>query len=385
MIPYISHRYFVTSMLPRIRKFIPGLEKAVYFYRHPDTGKLAAGYVDGQQVYEASDVAESGNSSYLLKERSKRLNWEWQAKDELKFDIESYDPHNINLFTPLMNRVLLIRMPGGMSNDRDLLYLYFSKNMTNFGLAESNSELEQQTKTAVGSLLCNILHELYRDENDRMEKYDQLVQLVKGVAMELEVMQKQMVLRASESKERIYRYCMQIVGRISDNLGQPITLHDSARVKLMEYSGELDELEGILSNAVFFADSLNGGLHEPLIIKEYHVRLNFRENKQQPATPLSVSKLNEATQYLDRMEAAATIVNSRGGKLTGQSLGEVMNPSVTPSAISQWLSLYSVQMTELLSTYPDKWLLIRMGFRPLKKKTVIRLKETNQGGLLMDS
>lgn len=385
MIPYISHRYFVTSMLPRIRKFIPGLEKAVYFYRHPDTGKLAAGYVDGQQVYETNDVSGSGNSDYLLRERSKRVNWEWQAKDELKFDIESYDPQNINLFTPLMNRVLLIRMPGGMSNDRDLLYLYFSKNMTNFGLSESNSELEQQTKVAVGALLCNILHELYRDENDRMEKYDQLVQLVKGVAMELEVMQKQMVLRANESKERVYKYCMKIIGRISDKTGQLITVHDSARVKLMEYSGELDDLEGILTNAVFFADSLNGGIHKPLVIKEYHVRFNYNTNKKDISTPQTVNRLEDATRYLDRMEAAATIVNSRGGKLTGQSLGDVMNPSVTASAISQWLSVYSVQITELLATYPDKWILIRMGFRPLKKKAIIRLKQADMDNKVMES
>ncbi|HPE87851.1 MAG TPA: hypothetical protein PLS41_11080, partial [Bacteroidales bacterium] len=56
-------------------------------------------------------------------------------------------------------------------------------------------------------------------------------------------------------------------------------------------------------------------------------------------------------------------------------LGKVMNPPVSPSAISQWITKYHLQIAQLLTNYPDKWQIIRYHFQPLRKKIVIQLQE----------
>jgi len=368
---------FYTSMLfPRIQRFVPGLEKAILFYRHPETLHFLAIYADANQIYETDALPDQTNKDYLFQARSRNTRWEWLASSELKFEINHYDPQKLNLFTALMSNVLLLRLPTSTLTDHDLLYLYFSKNIKSFGLvAEEESALSKQTRTAIGSLLSNILLAIWEDEKERLNSQQHFTQLMAGVSAEIEILKRQHATILHETHERIYSYCLYLARQISEEKAIQISFHESAKEKLKGYHGAIDQLSVIIANAVFFAENSSLNIYNQLIIRDFHLQFSCQEENQADSEIILNHYLSQATQYLDRLESAATLIHSSGRKITGETLGKVMNPPVSPSAISQWITKYHLQIAQLLTNYPDKWQIIRYHFQPLRKKIVIQLQE----------
>ncbi len=371
---------FATTILPRLCRFIPGLEKAVLFFRSIENDKIAAAYTDRRNRYETAELPNQTKMDHIRAMRKRSQPWEWFDLSQLNFEINSYNPEGQTLMTALSESVLLLRLPTPVATDYDLLFLYFIRGVSTLGNTGEEEVIYKQTKVAMGSLLAGVFNEMYQDEKDRREHHKMLMNLVGNVTKEIEHLQKRLTITETSAQERIFRYCSFLLTRESQEYVRPMRYHESAQHKLMHYSGDLDQLENIIHRAVFFAANLTESPGDPVIIMDFHIQYGQEAELHEDVKLVSIQNLNEAEEYLNKLEKAASIVYVSGSKLTGTSLGNVMHPTVTASAISQWLSRYGNQMTQLLSGYPDKWRLIREYFQPLRKKLEANMQNMRPKG-----
>lgn len=375
-----ASKFYLSNLLPRICRYLNGLEKAILFYRSGDNNSIAAAYTDRSMIYQTSILPDKVNIDSLRRKRTGGpQRWMWYDRNQLEFDQKRFRPEENNLLTPLSESVLLLFLPTGSSTDFDLLYLFFSGNVSYLNPVQKNDEhFFRQTKDAIGSLLSGIFTEMFYEEAERDIQNSRFKRLIKGVSVEVEHLRHSLSEVKMENQERIFKYCIDRLKVISDEKSRTVTFHDSSKKKLLLYTGDIAALDEIISNAVFFAESLSDDLTSPLLIKDFHIQHSKEINSENNRKLVTIQNLSEATSYLDRLEDAGSIIHTAGGKLTGASMGEVMNPPITPSAISQWLTKYGNQMVQLLHTYPDKWHTIRNHFKPLVKI----LQRDNSGEML---
>ena len=85
--------------------------------------------------------------------------------------------------------------------------------------------------------------------------------------------------------------------------------------------------------------------------------------------------LNKTMLYLDKYEAAAKVLKSKGDKVTGLNIGDNCYPRVSPAAISDILKKHQKKIIVLFKKYPEKWTVVRGHFKPIIKIAEIKTSE----------
>jgi hypothetical protein len=358
------------SVLSSIPLLIPGIEQVLMIHSDPDAPALS-GYLLKQPGDGSTPerIQVSGGQVFFQNLWNDSQSTQWFQKNQLPFEISAKDKIQLTLFSELKNNILLIKYSDIKSLKGDLFFIYFNENLSNFFLEKADAPFSTQNKAIVAYLLSqsvNALYIIYRMNNDLVQTFGEQIL---GIVKERDSLREDLEQLKAKNQLNLIRIAQHHLNTISRLTGKKITLTDSARLKIREYTGEIQEMEKVMRDAVEFAARIDAihPLHETFIA-DYHIRFpspSVTVPREIISDGLS-ERLIKTHQLLDKMENAAVSLRQRKMALTSSHVGKEFPMPVSAPAISDALKKHKKRIIQLFEKYPDKWEIIRHNFRPVQ-------------------
>jgi hypothetical protein len=289
--------------------------------------------------------------------------------------IENTDERD--LFSEHDNVVLLIRVPGSEDNGRDLLFIYFRRNLSNFGLSKVDKEFSTDHKEVVGYLVSNAVIGGIKMQQSDYSGFRNLNENVKMLIRKNESSISELTKIRENYGESLLNFCQSYLKELSEEYKRNFILSEDARLKIRSFSGNLALLRLVLDDAAKFVNQVY--FEDPDIdLKIHEWELNFEkfmsiETSERREHRID-NKESRAMQLLDKLDKAAEEVVRNRLPLTSANVGQHCPTPITAPAITDALKKNRKRILDLLKKYPDKWRVIRYQFRPLKN-----LQEKEEG------
>lgn len=354
----------------RALELVHGIEKIDLIYFDHTTAKLEGevGSIENFEIIiHPLSVDLNARLGAIIKQREKESNFEWFESKELPYIISEKNTKKRNIFNEKDIDVLLVRIPNLYDGKKDLLFLFFDKEMKSFGLSKGDKELTATIKTifekSFVKLLIQRAAEVYSDQ-------EILADISENVAYSGKNIERlnQKVREAGEKHEEILEISAnQFLEKYSRLYHRSYVFTEGAIAQIKKYAGKFSQLEEVIKSAIQLANNLM--IIEPksaIPISEVHLNFTTHEEVEtQKASPLDLSKYSNTVKFLDRLENAAISVKMKKLPLTSENVASAHNIPIKPPAISYGAKYHKDKIIYLLNNYPDKWSTIRNDFKPL--------------------
>ena len=361
---------FILQLLPSL---LPGIEKVIAVYYSPDSSGITSDLIrkdNGEYVQESFQVSDS--PSIFSRLRSDNAPYTWLRKEDLPFEIRSKEKVQLEIFNELNNSILLIRIPNSFDTKNDLIFIYFNKDLSNFGTIHPNKILSTENKTIIGHILRNsILTFIQNNLNDKA-LFATINENTRAMIKERNFLRDELEITREKYKEGLIRLSNSYLTDLTKSNGVIYRLSEGAIKKIREYTGDIGNLKPIIVQASRYAETMNlEGTTGDILIADIHLvmdekkELRQRETISEPVGEVPV-KYNKTFLLLDKLENAAIHVKSKNMLLTGANIGHEFPTPVTPPAITDALKKHKQKILYLFHEYPDRWEIIRTEFRPVQ-------------------
>ena len=361
---------FILQLLPSL---LPGIEKIIAVYNSPESGGITSELIrkeNGEYVQESFSVSDS--PSIFSRLRSDNAPYSWLRKEDLPFEIKPKEKVQLEIFNELNNNILLIRIQNIFDNKNDLFFIYFNKDLSNFGTISPNKILSTENKTIIGHILRNSILTFINNIRCDKDLFATLNENTRAMIKERNIIRDELEITQEKYKEGLIRLSYSYLDELLKSYGIIYRLSDGAIKKIREYTGDIGNLKPIISNAARYAETMN--LEETsneVLISDFHLVM---DEKKEPRQKESISepvgdvpvKYNKTFLLLDKMENAAQHVKSKNMLLTAANLGHEFPTPVTPPAITDALKKHKLKILFLFREYPGRWQIIRTEFRPVQ-------------------
>jgi regulator of replication initiation timing len=362
---FIKHP--VIALLEASMHLIPGVEKCtVLFFNNQLQEIQCKGLQNNEQAmvnsYQLTDV------TLAERLRKKRFQFQWMRPDQLPFETINKGQHQLNIFDEAENIVLALAFENEFDKKSDLLFLYLNKNLSSFGISNGNTSLSTSEKSIIGSMAYNSFKmQQQKDKTDR--------EILKNVNTQIKSLQTENELLQTENKHLRDGYSQQIVALCTEHLQNlseeymvNFELDKTAIKKLNTFSGSIDQLKTILTQAVQLAINMNfGSSQNNIILKAWDIKLDHvLVSNPVIAVPNIQERYQKTYLLLEKLEQAARTVVNNKDRLTSENVGNACPTPISAPAISDALKNHHKKALHLLSENPDRWPTIRNEFRPVK-------------------
>lgn len=354
-----------------IPEILPGIEKIITVYHDEMSGKTAGSLTQKKNhAYTTLVLNVEAILPDLKPYRIEKNPYNWYDPEKLPFDIAFKESNpTIDIFSELKNIVLLLRLPGSDKDLKDLVFLYFNENPSNFGITSSDHPLTTDDKSIIAFVLNNTIRTLVGYQlNDRdilrshNRRTRQIIDQTESLKYEMQ--------RTRESYGiSLVKLCQQIIKERSTRNGMNFKLMPGAIEKIKNYKGDIKDLETIMQDTLDYAESLYTDHKESIEILEWHIIFETPTRKEEEITMergMQEDKFSKTIMLLDKLEQAALVAKSRQLKLTGTAVGNLFPQRVSAPAISDALYNHKSKINNLVKMFPDKWETIRNEFKPLR-------------------
>jgi hypothetical protein len=361
---------FILKILPSL---LPGIEKVITVYYSPDSASIASELIrkeNGEYIQEFFQVSDS--HSIFSRLRSDNAPYSWLRKEDLPFEVRSKEKVQLEIFNELNNSILLIRIQNSFDTKNDLFFIYFNKDLSNFGSINPNKLLSTENKTIIGHILRNsIITFIQNNQNDK-DLFATINENTRAMIKERNILRDELEITREKYKEGLIRLSNSYLTDLAKSNGVTYRLSEGAMKKIREYTGDIGNLKPVIDQAACYAETMN--LEETtgdVLIADIHLVMDEKkEPRQRETIPGPVGevpvKYNKTFLLLDKLENAALHVKSKNMLLTGANIGHEFPTPVTPPAITDALKKHKQKILFLFREYPDRWEIIRTEFRPVQ-------------------
>jgi hypothetical protein len=361
---------FILQMLPAI---LPGIEKIIAVYYSPDASSISSDLVrkeNGEYLQEAFQVSDS--PSIFSRLRSESAPYSWLRKEDLPFEIKPKEKVQLEIFNELNNSILLIRIPNSFDNNNDLFFIYFNKDLSNFGTISPNKILSTDNKTIIGHILRNSVLTFVQNSGNDKDLFATLSENTRVMIKERNILKEELESTREKYKEGLIRLSNSYLADLFKSNAVNYRLSEGAISKIREYTGDIGNLKPAIFQAARYAETMNlEGTTEDILIADFHLVMDEKreprqkETSSQPLADIPV-KYSKTFLLLDKLENAALHVKSKNMLLTGANIGNELPTPVTPPAITDALKKHKQKILFLFTEYPGRWEIIRNEFRPVQ-------------------
>jgi len=357
------------NVLKQANALLPGIEKVIAIYYCNEASEVKAKTLVHENTIE--DIALDNNDDPIDKLRKATSNINWYSKDETPFEVSRKKKHiQMNVFHEFENVVLSLGFPNEHDKKNDLLFFFFNKDISNFGLTDSNKILTPDNKKIISFILYNSIKtmiEIFSKDLNALKMYNENT--------------KSLVKRHAQSREELEtsknNYGLSLINLSKlyikefseDNSRFNYILTEDALHRIKKYQGDITILKVIIKQAINYVNNLYFDSKETdIYISEDY--LNFESIGAGTATkPQEVQlfdKYSKTIMLLDKLEKAARDVVAKSMDLTGTNVGGACSTPISAPAISDAVKKHKNKILHLINKYPDRWKLIRNEFRPVK-------------------
>jgi hypothetical protein len=335
--------------------------------------KLVAVYKDQHQIMQAviktQDKSEPLHTlpfeRELNKLRSEKADFTWFDESSLPFRVKQSGIFQQDIFNELEKTVLLLRIASQQDGKRDLLFVYFDKNLSHLALAHQNeNKLGGDLKPLIAKLLHNSVTSVIKDAQSNQEilkhNFNPGTQNIIQSHKQLQSDYNELKIRFHSNFEKLVK---SIYYRYLDKSKYSITLSSLALEKLMTYQGNFDEIEAVIKSSIAYISTLYmGDLPEQLHIEDYFISLNAvkAENKEEN------NRYSKTIDLLDKLNDAVKKVVLDNHNPTGANVGKAMSKPISAPAISDALKNHKSKILTLIDRYPNRWTELKQYFKPIQ-------------------
>lgn len=363
----------ILNVLELAHAMLPGIEKVIAVYYHSETfqlkAKCAIEVIGQDKVIEDINIEDQDGIIDKLRKTNSYFNW--YRKDETPFEMKQKKKQGqMNVFHELENVVLSLGYFNEHDKKHDLLFFYFNKDMSNFGVSDSDKFLTPENKKIIGFMLYNGIKTI-------MESAKKDISILSSYNENT----KSLVKRYSQAKDELLKarnnyglslvdLCKMYVKEFRDgDFRFNYILTEDALNRIKAYQGDITELKNIIQKAVDYVTNLYFDSNEQdIYISEDY--LNFETISTGTATKPQEAQLydrySKTIMLLDKLENAARDVVAKSMDLTSANVGNACSTPITAPAISDAVKKHRNKIVFLLNKYPERWKLIRSDFRPVR-------------------
>ncbi|HNW98998.1 MAG TPA: hypothetical protein PKK00_11370 [Bacteroidales bacterium] len=352
---------------------LPGIEKIVSIYFCSETLQLKAksckNVIDSEKIIE--DISIDEHDPAFDKIRKSVSYFDWFSKDDIPFEEQSKKKQSqMDVFQELEKVILALGFYNEEDKKNDILLFYFNKDLSNFGVSDSDKSLTSDHKKIIGVLLYNAYKtfiEFTKTNTTALSAYNENTKtLIKKLSQTKEELEKSKI----NYGQSLADLCNLYIKELSENHHNlNFILTDDALLKIKTYKGNITDLKGIIHKAIDYVSTLyfDSDSSDIYITEDY---LNFDIH-----VPCKISKPQEVQLYdkysktillLDKLETAAHDVMAKNMDITSANVGNACNIPITAPAISDAMKKHRNKIIHLLNKHPERWQLLRKEFRPVR-------------------
>ena len=369
------HRYDftdnpVSNLYEVVTSMLPGIEKVVTVFFDTASKSLIGKSAEKEKgSYKIKELDISRASESLFQIRKNKTPFTWFNRESVPFEV--YDKTllpELDIFDEKDNVILLIKLPGEQKGLSDLVFIYFNENPSNFGVSNSDSPLTTESKSAIAFLIHNTLKMIVESKRNNRKVLLFNNERTRKIISQTEKLSAELQRTHDNYGLSLVKLCTQYLKEHGRKNGRNYIFSQDALDKISGFTGELKDLEQIISDAVEYVNNLYIDTSGEIRITKWHIDFNIDKTytKSVPQDKSSTDKYSKTVSLLNKLEQAALIVRKQNLKMTGTNVGHYCEKPVSAPAISDSLYNHRNKITTLLEKYPDKWETIRAEFRPLK-------------------
>lgn len=359
MLHYSFIKHPILGVVNSPTSYIPGIEEAYAIYCNQSKELVAKQYANG-----ILSTLNFRNTTHIVQQfRKNKFTFSWMRNEMLPFTKnESKQEKQLTLADETDNNYLVLKYLSPYDQMYDVVIFKIS-NPAMFGVTKNN-QLDTIQKATIGNLLYNAIHKKVKDEYTNFETHLMVLKNLKVQKATLDQLKEDNLLLESNYKKSLLEYIDNIIRSFNNENEVTIALSDDAKEEIISKKVAIERLENALLNAAHMAMNLNLSFESTLLIEPEHILLE--EDIKKDSKTFKNDKYNNVIEILDRYELAAKKAHSRDWKINGQTVADLCDPQVTPSAITFNLKKYKKAINTLLERYDDKWPILRTYFKPLK-------------------
>ena len=357
----------VVDLLEQSMALVPGFQYAYAFYHNPITKEIGAEQALGDSIITINTKSEQLSASINTLRKSKEI-IEWVDKNEIPFA-----KHNNKLeiqkkvFDEYNHHILLYRIKSDFDNKYDLLYIFFKADSSNFGIKNSNSGLSTDQKSIISTLVSKSFSIFIKQRKESLLKQE----LLRGDLTRLQgfIKKSETNTQLSKYKETVYNYIYSIFDKQLQNLNLLLNIDKNTTDLIKGYTGNLSEIESKVQQCISMAYRTQNPMPGSILLIDEFIFQSYFINTTNKQSNIQLSSLDsrkqKAIHFLNNIEKAARILQSKGEKITGSNVGQSMENPISAPAISDYIKKYQKSIKTLCIENPDQWLLSKKSFNPL--------------------
>jgi hypothetical protein len=224
-------------------------------------------------------------------------------------------------------------------------------------------------KALVGYIISNLVQQAASEYNQNLKSLKSINDNTKMIIRNYESNTRKFDKLRESYGESLLALCRDYLSELSEYHKRNFILSSDAIDKIRNFTGNIALLKLILEDAAAYVTHIY--FEEDDIDIEIHGwELNFdkftvTETSSQDLRKID-NKESKAMQLLDKLEKAAEEVIRNKQPLTSANVGKHCPTPISAPAISDALKKNRKRVVSLLEKYPEKWVLIRHQFRPIK-------------------
>jgi len=366
MLRYTFIEHPLSYLSDNLKNYIPGVTEAYAAYCNPDKEVVLKCFAENG----TSKLSVKNKVHLLQKTRKYKAAHAWFRKDMLLFlnevsvtgvkskkkiqqlTLEDEDDNNylcLKFISPFdrMFDMLIIKVPhAGI-----------------FGMSKG-TKITTQQKSTVGNLLYNVIAARIKEEYNNLETHNLVLHNLQNQKTTLEGTKEENLLLKENYKKSLQHFMNSLVTQINKEMAISIALSEDAKDFIISKITDLETIEKAIRGAVHMALNLTINYSSTLLIEPEHI--SIEERKHIDIAVYKNDKYSNIIELLDKYEVAASKAHQREWKINGNTVSELCEPKITPSAITFNLKKYKKPINTLLERYDDKWPLLKTYFKPLK-------------------
>ena len=366
MLRYTFIEHPLSYLAENLRDYIPGVTEAYASYCNPDKEVVLKCFTE-----QGTSKPSLKNKVHLLqKARKDRAAYVWLRKDMLLFMKEVSSNRvktkkkiqQLTLEDENDNNYLCLKFISPFDRMFDMLIIKVP-HAGIFGMSKG-TKITTQQKATIGNLLYNVFASRIKEEYNNLETHNLVLRNLQNQKTTLENTKEENLLLKEKYKKSLQHFMTSLVAQINKEMRISIALSEATKNFIISKNTDLETIEKAIRGAVHMALNLTINYSSNLVIEPGHI--SIEERKDIEVAVYKNDKYSNIIELLDKYELAASKAHQREWKINGNTVSELCEPKITPSAITFNLKKYKKPINTILERYDDKWPLLRTYFKPLR-------------------
>lgn len=363
---HMSSINLFSAIIDHISDLAVGVKQIVGIYSSGESMDALSGVCLEYQNnrLQEREIIISGVHQQLKQMQQERNNYKWLDKSQVPFDTHTESQSQLSIFNEYDHLILLITLPHRFDNKKDLIFIYFKDDMDQFGVQHQKSSLSTQNKTIIGHLISSSSISFAKMYWQQEDKLNRLANKSRQIISHQKSDNKD-VTRKVELEDLLLSWATEFLTDCSNSDHVNYVYSEDAKVKIKFYHGTFNNLKSAIQEAIEYAKMIitdvNIVIESEYIVFDTNVNTVGTNHKSISVSP----RLQKAFDFLDKLENNALKVSKAGLNLTSFNVGLQMERSITPAAISDYISKNRDRINSLFKQYPDRWSYIKNNFRPV--------------------